>query len=108
MSVTVVNEWRFLEGADLDEAMRAVRQYMTYLDEGDTGLEQSLWLRDTDDPLHHYHIATYRSLEALEAQWSSAGTARFVERLYPLIDDDSVAQPTGEVVANTGTGPGEV
>ena len=108
MSVTVVNDWRFLEDADLDEGMSAIREYMTYLFDNEPGLEASLWLKCHDEPLRYFHIATYATMEALKRQWESEGTKRFVEGLYPLIDQDSVAQPIGEVVANTGNGPGEV
>jgi len=108
MSVTVVNDWRFADDADMDEAMDAIRAYMSYLDENDTGLEQSLWLRVRDDTLRYFHIATYRTLEELKTQLQSDGTERFVDRLYPHIDPDSVVRPVGDVVANVGTGPGAV
>lgn len=108
MSVTVINEWRFLAEADLDDGMAAIHEYMTYLRDERTGLQQSLWLRATDDPLRFYHIATYTTREDLDRERTSDGTARFVERLYPLIDETSVAQPTGVVTANTGSGPGEI
>jgi hypothetical protein len=108
MSYTVINDWRFLEGADMDEAMSAIREYMAYLAGEDTGLEQSLWLRSAEEPLRYFHVATYANSAALERQKTSEGTMRFVERLYPLIDRDSVEQPAGPVVANTGDGPGEV
>ncbi len=108
MSVTVVNDWRFTEDADLAEAFDAIRAYMAYLDQNDTGMEQSLWLRVRDDTLRYFHIATYRTPEELETQMQSDGTERFVERLYPHIDPDSVVRPVGDVVANVGTGPGDV
>jgi len=108
VSVTVVNEWRFLEGADLDEGMAAIREYMAYLSANERELEQSLWLKTKDDPLQYFHVATFGSEEALERQKGSNGTRRFVERLYPLIDGDSVKQPAGPVVANLGRGPGDL
>lgn len=108
MSVTVVNEWSFHDGADMKAAMAAVRGYMKYLATEGTGLEQSLWLEDRDDRCHWFHIATYSDAEALERQFESPGTRKFVERLYPLIDETSVSQPVGDVVANVGTGPGDV
>lgn len=107
-SVTVVNEWRFSPGADMDEAMAAIREYMAYLRREESDLEQSLWLQDREAPDHHYHIATYATAEALQRQVESPGTSRFVERLYPLIDEESVSQPVGVVIANTGSGPGDV
>lgn len=35
MSVTVVNDWRFRDDADMDDAMDAIRAYMSYLQEND-------------------------------------------------------------------------
>ena len=88
--------------------MSAIREYMTYLSENESQLEASLWLECHGDPLRYFHIATYATMEALDRQRESEGTMHFVERLYPLIDRDSLVQPTGDVVANTGSGPGEV
>jgi len=108
MSVTVVNDWCFLEDADLDEGMSAIRQYMDYLKNNEPELEQSLWLKTDDNPQRYFHIATYGTPEALDRQKKSDGTSYFVKRLYPLIDKKTVAQPAGPVVANTGNGPGEI
>jgi hypothetical protein len=108
MSVTVVNDWYFLKDADMDEAMRAIREYMDHLTANEPELEQSLWLKTNDDPRRHFHIATYGTQESLDRQIKSEGTKKFVERLYPLIDPDSVVMPAGPVIANTGTGPGEI
>lgn len=108
MSVTVVNDWRFLEEADLAQAMVVIRAYMEYLSEHEPELEQSLWLKDHESPRRYFHIATYKTLAALHRQESSAGTKEFVKNLYPLIDRGSIVQPVGEVVANTGSGPGSV
>jgi quinol monooxygenase YgiN len=108
MSVTVVNDWKFLEDADMDEAMKAIREYMEHLTTNEPQLEQSLWLKTNENPLRHFHIATYSSQEALDNQIKSEGTKRFVDRLYPLIDQESVVMPAGPVIANTGTGPGEI
>lgn len=108
MSVTVVNDWRFSEKGKLEQGMAAIREYMDYLSNDEPELEQSLWLQTHGEPLRYFHIATYRTNEALERQRKSDGTMRFVEKLYPLIDQDSVVQPVGDVVANTGKGPGEI
>ncbi len=108
MSVTVVNDWYFLKDADMDEAMMAMREYIDYLTANEPELEQSLWLKTNHNPQRHFHIATYSSQESLDRQIESEGTRRFVERLYPLIDPGSVVMPAGPVIANTGTGPGEI
>lgn len=108
MSVTVVNEWYFLENADLDEGVAAIREYMDYLKKNEADLEQSLWLKSSENPLQYFHIATYKTQQALERQINSEGTEHFVERLYPLIDEKSVTMPSGPVIANTGKGPGEI
>lgn len=102
MSVTVVNDWRFLAGADLDEGMSAIHEYIEYLKSNEPDLELSLWLRVADDPLRFFHLATYKTRQAMEGQWTSEGTQRFVRRLSPLIDQESVVQPIGDVVASSG------
>jgi hypothetical protein len=66
MSVTVVNDWYFLKDADMDEAMRAIREYMDHLTANEPELEQSLWLKTNDDPRRHFHIATYGTQESLD------------------------------------------
>lgn len=71
-----------------------------------TGLLKSVAAARNAFPEVEPRMATYRSAEALERQKKSDGTARFVQRLYPLIDRDSLVQPAGPVIANTGTGPG--
>lgn len=38
MSVTVVNDWKFLQDGDLQEGMSAIREYMAYLSENEPGL----------------------------------------------------------------------
>lgn len=102
MSLTVVNDWRFLPDADVEAGMSVIREYIDYLKRDEPGLELSLWLRVADDPLRFFHLATYRTREALERQWTSEGTQRFVHRLSPLIDQSSVVQPIGHVVASSG------
>ena len=108
MSVTVVNDWYFLKGADMEEGMAAIRKYIEYLRNNDTGLEQSLWLKSNENQLRYFHIATYKTGEALDGQMQSAGTMEFVQKLTPLIDEKSVAITPGQTIANTGTGPGEI
>lgn len=108
MSVTVVNDWCFLKDADIEKAMEIIRDYMAYLKEHEPELEQSLWLNSSENPLRYFHIATYKTQEALSRQVNSPGTNRFINRLDPLFDKGSVSTPSGPVIANTGSGPGEV
>jgi len=108
MSVTVVNDWCFLEKADVQDGMAAIRKYMDYLKNNDTGLEQSLWLKSSENHLRYFHIATYKTRKALDLQMESEGTMRFIQRLTPLIDEKTVAITPGPTIANTGTGPGEI
>lgn len=108
MSVTVVNDWLFLENADLKQGMEAIREYLDYLRKEESELEQSLWLECHENPRRFFHIATFKSLDALERQRQSKGTLRFVDRISALIDESSVKQPTGNVVASAGRGPGDL
>lgn len=108
MSVTMVNDWCFKEDADIEEGMAAIREYVAYLKENEPELEQSLWIATRDNPLRYFHVATFASQAALDRQRESTGTGHFVDRLYPLIDMDTLSQPHGPVVVSAGPGPGEV
>lgn len=103
MSVVVVNDWQFTEAGDIEEGLEAATEYVRYFEEDVPELELSLWLRDRENPRHFFHIAVYRSDAALQREFKSAGTERFVERLYPEIrQDETFTAPVCDVVLSSG------
>ena len=65
MSVTVVNEWWFKEGADLDKGKAAASELVDYFNKIWDSVQLSLWIEDRDDPLHHFHITVFDDIDAV-------------------------------------------
>ncbi len=87
MKVTFVNDWHFLEDANMDEAIKTIKEYLAYLLFNEPELELGCqWLKTNVDPRRHFRIATYNTQDSLDQQIKSEGTRRFVDRSYPLID----------------------
>ena len=67
-------------------------------------VQLSLWLEDRDNPLHHYHITVFDSLEALERVRESDAIKRFVDRLFPHIAHSTYISPVTDVWLADGYG----
>lgn len=100
--VTVVNEWRFAPEGEVDQGLQAAADYVDYFAREKPEVLLSLWLRDTDDPLHHFHVSIFDSAaKAVEGiRWK--GTEEFAAKLYPQIDEESVDQPHCDVLLLSG------
>lgn len=104
MSVVDLHDWHFREDGDLEEGIAAIREYVQYLKDEEPGMQLSLWLRDQEDPLRYFHVAVYQDHVALERARRSAGTARFVDRLYPEIDEETHTAPECDVILSSWAG----
>jgi len=88
MSVTVVNEWWFKEGADLDKGKAAASKLVDYFNKNWDSVQLSLWIEDRDDPLHHFHITVFDDIDAVMKIRESEGIQQFIEKFWPLIVRD--------------------
>lgn len=104
MSITVVNDYDFKPDGDLAEGKAAAAELVEYFKENYPEVQLSLWLEDSENPLHHYHITVFDSSEALERVVASEGIKRFVERLFPQITHSTYISPRCHVWLADGTG----
>ncbi|NIR45949.1 MAG: hypothetical protein GWN99_16040 [Gemmatimonadetes bacterium] len=104
MSVTVVNDYDFKPDGDVKEGKAAAAELVEYFKSDVPGVQLSLWLEDQDNPLHHYHITVFDSLETLEEVKESKAIERFVQRLFPQIAHSTYIAPTTDVWLADGSG----
>ena len=97
MSITVVNDYDFKPDGDVAEGKAAATELVAYFKAQVPEVQLSLWLEDRDNPLHHYHITVFDSLEALEKVRQSAAIKRFVDRLFPHIAHSTYISPVADV-----------
>jgi len=98
MSVTVVNEWWFKKDANMEEAKDAALELVEYFNEKEPSVQLSLWLQDSADPLHHFHITVFDDHESLMKLRESEGIKRFIEKFWPhIIRDETYKSPSCEV-----------
>lgn len=102
MSVAHVHDWQFKPDGDIDEGIASMVEYVDFLKANVPGLEISLWLKDQENPLRYFHIAVFDSEDSLEMASDSQGTERFVNRLYPEIDESTHTYPTCNVFLSSG------
>jgi hypothetical protein len=62
----LVNDYDFEPDGDVDEGKAAAAELVGYFKAEVSEVQLSLWLEDRDNPLHHYHITVFDSMEALE------------------------------------------
>lgn len=105
MSVTRVHDWRFRPDGDVEEGIAAMREYVSYLRER-PGCLHSLWLRSREDPLRFFHVAVFADDAAMLETSASGETERFVERLYPEIDESTHTAPECDVILSSRDGFG--
>jgi quinol monooxygenase YgiN len=82
MSVTVVHDYYFKPDGDVAESKAAAAEFVEFL----TSLpanQMTLWLEDRENPLHHFHINVFDSIEAYEKIVQTDEVKRFSNRLYP-------------------------
>jgi len=104
MSVTVVNDYDFRPDGDVDEGKAAAAELVDYFTAEVAEVQLSLWLEDRDNPLHHYHITVFDSMDALERVRESHAIKRFVDRLFPHIAHSTYISPTTDVWLADGAG----
>lgn len=104
MSITVVNDYDFKPDGDVGEGKAAAKELVAYFTAEVPEVQLSLWLEDRDNPLHHYHITVFDSLEALERVRGSKAIKRFVDRLFPHIAHSTYIAPTADVWLADGSG----
>lgn len=102
MSITIVNDWKFKQGGDVDEGLAAAAELVEYFRANEPEIRLSLWLRDRNDPLRFFHITVFDKYETFQSICQSKGILRFVERLYPHIVEQSHTAPECDVVLSSG------
>lgn len=104
MSVTIVNDYFFKPGGDIEEGKAAAEDLVTYFLDEVPEVRLSLWLESRDNPLHHYHITVLDSAEDLTKLKESEAIKRFTARLYPHIDHSTFISPLCDVWLADGRG----
>lgn len=82
MSVTVVHDYYFKPDGDVAKAKAAAAEFVEFL-ASQPANQMSLWLEDRENPLHHFHINVFDSLDAFERILEADAVKRFSDRLYP-------------------------
>jgi hypothetical protein len=104
MSITVVNDYDFKPDGDVAEGKAAAAELVQYFKADVPEVQLSLWLEDRDNPLHHYHVTVFDSLEAFERVRKSDVIRRFVDRLFPHIAHSTYISPLTDVWLADGSG----
>lgn len=104
MSVTIVNDYHFKPDGDVAEGKAAAADLVKYFKEQVPEVELSLWLENTDNPLHHYHITVFKTEDAVRRVKASEAISKFVERLFPHIAQSTYIAPTTVVWLADGSG----
>ncbi len=82
--------------------MAAAAELVDYFKKNELHIKLSLWLRDHKEPLRFFHIVMTESQEALEKICQTEAIQRFVEKLYPEIDQESFTAPACDIVLCNG------
>lgn len=104
MSITVVNDYHFRPDGDVAGGKAAAAELVEAFERSFPEVQLSLWLQDRDNPLHHYHITVFDSLEALERVKASEAIKTFVGKLFPHIAHSTYISPVADVWLASGTG----
>lgn len=103
MSVTVVHDYYFKPDSDVNEGKAAAAEFVEYL-ETIPEVQFTLWLEDRENPLHHFHINTFDSVDDLFKVKDSSEVKRFTDRLYPLTARATHTAPVCDVWLGQGRG----
>jgi quinol monooxygenase YgiN len=82
MSITVVHDDYFKPDGDVVEGKAAAAEFVKYLETLPAN-QMTLWLEDRENPLHHFHINVWDSIEDFEEVIKADDVQRFSDRLYP-------------------------
>ena len=82
MSVTVVHDYYFKPDGDVAEGKAAAAELVEFLKSLPAN-QVTLWLEDRENPLHHFHINVFDSIEDFEKVVQADEVKRFSDRLYP-------------------------
>lgn len=104
MSYTIVNDYFFKAGGDIEEGKAAARELARYFEQEVPSVQLSLWLESEENPLHHYHITVFDDVKPVKDVRESEAIERFTDRLYPHIDHATFVSPGCNVWLATGTG----
>lgn len=104
MSITIVNDYDFKPDGDVAEGKAAAAELVEYFLQNCPEVQLSLWLEDTDNPLHHYHITVFDSEADVQRVVKSDGIKRFVDRLFPHIAHSTYISPKCNVWLAGGSG----
>ncbi|WP_138378948.1 hypothetical protein [Luteithermobacter gelatinilyticus] len=104
MSFTVVNDYFFKPGGNVEEGKAAAKELVEYFNEKVPEIQLTLWLESRENPLHHYHITVFDTAEALQEVCNSTAIKRFTDRLYPHIDHSTFIAPGCDVWLADGKG----
>lgn len=104
MRVTIVNDYFFKPGGDVDEGKAAAEELVQYFHAHYPEVELSLWLESRENPLHHYHITVFADDRRIPELRESEGIRTFTARLYRHIDHSTFVSPLCEVWLAGGSG----
>lgn len=104
MSITVVHDYYFKPQGDVAAGKAAAADLVRYFTQEVPEVQLSLWLEDHENPLHHFHINVFDSLEAFERVRESPAVAHFTQRLYPHTARATHTAPVCDVWLVNGTG----
>jgi quinol monooxygenase YgiN len=82
MSVTVVHDYYFKPNGNVAEGKAAAAEFVAFLKDV-PGNQMTLWLEDRENPLHHFHINVFDSIEDFEKVLATKEVKQFSDRLYP-------------------------
>jgi len=103
MSITVVHDYYFKPDGDVSEGKAAAAEFVEFLKDA-PGNQMTIWLEDQENPLHHFHINVFDSVEAFDKVKQSAEVKRFSDRLYPHTARRTHIAPLCDVWLAQGTG----
>lgn len=104
MSITIVNDYFFVPGGDVNKGKTAAAELVDYLANEVDGCQLSLWLESSENPYHHYHITVFDDEDVLDNVRQSRQIEKFVNKLYPEIDHSTFVSPVCEVWLANGKG----
>ncbi|HSR53890.1 MAG TPA: hypothetical protein VLV83_23940 [Acidobacteriota bacterium] len=104
MSVTIVNDYFFKPGGDIEEGKAAAAELVRSFREEVPEVQLSLWLASSENPLHHYHITVFDDMDSVARVKKSKAIETFVSRLFPHIDHSTYVSPVCDVWLADGQG----
>ncbi|NIW80882.1 MAG: hypothetical protein GWN16_16090 [Calditrichae bacterium] len=102
MNITVINDWYFKPDGNINKGISASADLVDYFDKQEPGVQLSLWLRGLDEPLRFFHITVFDDMKVFENAVKSNAIERFVDALYPEIDQSTHVAPQCDVVLSSG------